>query len=92
METFIDTHCHLFWEDFDEDLEEVLHRASVAGVTHFLVPATNLETMEVAAVIAAGRENVFSTAGIHPHDIAKAPSGYVERLREFAVQNNVAGI
>ena len=28
---YTDTHCHLFWNDFDHDLDEVLERANAAG-------------------------------------------------------------
>ena len=50
---FIDTHCHLFWEDFRSDLAVVLARARDAGVTRCIIPATDFETFHQAREIAA---------------------------------------
>jgi TatD DNase family protein len=35
----IDTHCHLYLEDFSKDLDEVMQRAIDAGVEKFFLPA-----------------------------------------------------
>ena len=35
----IDSHTHLYVEQFDEDREAVLDRAQKAGINHFLIPA-----------------------------------------------------
>ena len=34
----IDTHCHLYLEDFDSDLEEVVKRAEKEGVRRIYMP------------------------------------------------------
>ena len=37
--TLIDTHCHLYSEEFAADIEEVIKRAEMEGVTQFYLPA-----------------------------------------------------
>ncbi len=89
---FIDTHCHLFWKDFDHDHDEVLARASAAGVKKIIIPATDLETATRAAEIAASHPDVFITAGVHPHDTAALPADFSEQLAEFIASHTVVAI
>lgn len=63
-----DTHSHIFWKNFDEDREQVIERAHEAGVRRMLVVGTDLETSKRCFEICEGREGLFPTAGIHPHD------------------------
>ena len=35
----IDTHCHLYTEEFDTDIDKVMERAAQAGVKKFYLPA-----------------------------------------------------
>jgi len=42
----IDTHTHLYSEEFDEDRTEMIHRALNKGVTEFYLPAIDSESHE----------------------------------------------
>lgn len=46
---FIDTHCHLDFDRFDDDRDEVVNRAAQAGVQQIIVPA--IEQNNIAAVL-----------------------------------------
>lgn len=63
-----DTHAHLFWKSFDADLEEVLLRARAAGVARMLIVGTDIPTSHAAFELCQGRDGLFPTAGVHPHD------------------------
>ncbi len=89
---FIDTHCHLFWNDFDNDLHDVITHAREAGVVQMIVPATTFMTAQLASEISRRHDSVFSTAGIHPHDAGELPPDFVDHLREFAEQNHIVAI
>ncbi|MCC7094348.1 MAG: TatD family hydrolase, partial [Ignavibacteriaceae bacterium] len=41
---FIDSHAHLFYPNYDGELDEVIDRAKKTGVKYILVPATDLKT------------------------------------------------
>ena len=41
----IDTHCHIYSEQFEDDIEAVLDRAAQAGVKHIFMPAINLDSI-----------------------------------------------
>ena len=42
----IDTHSHLFLEEFSEDFPQVIERARAAGVTHIFMPNIDSTTIE----------------------------------------------
>jgi TatD DNase family protein len=63
----IDTHCHIQTEQFDEDREEVISKAGAAGVSHFIVPAIDLESFDATLKITSEHPNIFCGLGIHPH-------------------------
>ncbi len=89
---YIDTHCHLFWDDFALDLRSVILRARAAGVDRIIIPATDFETFEQARAIADQHSGVYLAVGIHPHDAGKVSSCYLSRLRELAAHPRVVAI
>jgi TatD DNase family protein len=68
---FIDSHCHLFYQDFQDDLDAVIRRANDAGVDRFIVPATNHITAQKAIDLAERYPSVYAAAGFHPLDLAE---------------------
>lgn len=68
----IDTHTHLYSEQFDNDREEVLARALQAGVTQFYLPAIDSATHEkMLAFEAAHPATVHAMMGLHPCSVHK---------------------
>ena len=45
----IDTHSHLFLEEFSEDFPQVIERARAAGVTHIFMPNIDSTTCQSLA-------------------------------------------
>lgn len=63
----IDTHTHLYSEEFDHDRNEMIERAISKGVTKFYLPAIDSETH--AKMLELERqypEQVISMMGLHP--------------------------
>jgi len=63
-----DTHCHLDFEKFDADRDEVLARARTAGLTHILIPGITLESSRAAVELSESHPWLFAAVGIHPND------------------------
>jgi len=74
MPYLIDTHCHLDFEDFDSDLEEVIKRAKEGGVAKMISIGCNLERAKKSIEIAKKHEFIFSSVGLHPQE-ADPPAG-----------------
>ena len=62
----IDSHAHLDFEDFKNDLPDVLKRAEDAGVRAIITIGVDLKTTASAIGIAEKYPNVYAAAGIHP--------------------------
>ena len=64
----VDSHCHLNFPDFKDDLDEVMARAGQAGVGKMVSICTKLEEFREIAAIAEKYDNVYCSVGVHPHD------------------------
>lgn len=84
MTRYFDTHCHLTDAAFREDREAVFRRAAEAGVHRMVTIASNVADAEAAVALATGREGLWSTAGVHPHEAGAAGPDAVERVRQVA--------
>ena len=63
----IDTHTHLYSEEFDEDRHEMIERAIQKGVSKFYLPAINSETHEKMLNLEAEFPGqILSMMGLHP--------------------------
>ena len=86
-----DSHCHLTDGRFDEDRAAVLEAAFQAGVTRLVTVASNLEDARAAAELAGSQAELagshaalWSTAGIHPHEVSEAEDADLAAVRELA--------
>lgn len=64
---FVDTHCHLYLEHFQNDLIEVLDRAQANGVKMFIVPGIDVETSQAAVALSERYDGIFAAVGVHPN-------------------------
>lgn len=78
-----DSHAHVFWNSFDEDRDEVIERARAAGVGRMVIVGTNLETSQQSFALCEGREGLFPTAGVHPHDSSDADARALEKIAQL---------
>ena len=83
----VDTHCHLDFPDYKEDLAGVLYRAEKTGVVRVIVPGTTAESSTRAVELADKYEMVFASCGIHPHDADNAGKKELDKVFELALNN-----
>lgn len=70
MYKIIDTHSHLFVEEFDVDRSEVMQRAREVGVQHVLMP--NIDLASVAPMLQVCQEYrgfCYPMLGLHPTEV-----------------------
>ena len=66
----IDTHTHLYLEEFDADRSEAVQRALDAGVSHLILPNVDLTTIEPMHRLHDEFADVTSMAmGFHPTEV-----------------------
>src|SRR4051794_40512547 len=88
----IETHAHLDYPDFAADFDDVLHRATEAGVTRIITIGTSVESSRRAVELAENYSNVFAVVGIHPSYAEQADEDVVSPLRELAKSPRVVAI
>lgn len=84
MIPFIDTHAHLYAEEFDDDREAVVRRAFAAGAQHLLLPnidANSLGPMIALADAHPGR--CHPMVGLHPTELPPDPTLLLDRMEQM---------
>ncbi len=67
---FIDSHSHLFLEEFSDDLDQVIQRARATGISHILMPNIDSSTIERMLKVTASYKNYcFPMLGLHPTSV-----------------------
>ena len=89
---FYDTHAHLDYPDFAEDLTQIVERAQVAGISKIISIGTDLESSARAIGLAEQFPSVYAAVGWHPSDAARAPADVRPELRKLAAHPKVVAI
>ena len=89
---FIDSHAHLFYPNFEGELDEVISRAKEVGVNYILVPATDLKTAEQVIELTKKYEMVYGAVGIHPHDSKDWDSSLISEIEKLAKNKKIVAI
>lgn len=63
----VDSHCHLDFPDFAEDLDGIVARAEAAGVGRIVTISTRVKRVQGLLDITARFPNVYCSVGTHPH-------------------------
>ena len=62
----IDSHCHLIFENFDEDLEEVVQRLRSKGIKKLVHACCELSEIPKLKKISCKFDEIFYSVGLHP--------------------------
>jgi TatD DNase family protein len=88
----IETHAHLDYPDFASDLDDVLRRATEAGVTRIITIGTSVESSRRAIDLAEKHSNIYAVIGVHPTSAEEAEEDVITPLRKLAKSRRIAGI
>lgn len=89
----VDSHCHLNFPEFKDDLSEVLERAKTMGVTTFLTVNTKLTDALELQKITDTYPRVFCSVGVHPHDAADyASTDLIDRIKGLTSHPKVVAL
>lgn len=89
----IDSHCHLNFPDFKEDLPQILARAEQNHIKLMLNICTNLNEFSEVLNIANSYDNIYATVGVHPCHVADHEEVTFEQLLKLCNEHQkVIGI
>jgi hypothetical protein len=89
----IDTHSHLYLEEFREDRQGMFNRAREAGVTRVYLPAINSESHEAMMETAAVSDGFcVPMMGLHPCYVEKDFTKELELVEQWLQREKFAAI
>lgn len=88
LPVLIDSHAHIYYEEYSQEFPEMLQRASDAGVEAIVVVGTDVESSRHAVALAEQHAHLYAAVGIHPHDAAKVTDDCYEIIRKLAISSN----
>jgi TatD DNase family protein len=88
----VDTHCHLNFDNYDEDRSDVVNRAAEVSVTRIINPAVDLETSRESLHLAKAYPGVYAAVGIHPNSTADFAASMLDEIKSAAREPKVVAI
>ena len=79
----IDSHCHLDWQDFAEDFDQILIRARENGVVLMNHIAMLPDGLEKGLELARNHKEIYLSAGCHAQEASKWKDSMADKIREL---------
>ncbi|MBO7260341.1 MAG: TatD family hydrolase [Bacteroidaceae bacterium] len=91
MKRIIDTHTHIYVEDFNQDLADVIERARSVGLYKLFLPNINTESVEqMMAVCNEYQEMCYPMIGLHPTDLEENYKFQLSSLKKILDDDRAA--
>jgi len=88
----VDSHCHLDFPDFADDLDAIVARAEAAGIGRIVTISTRVKQIDTLLGITSRFPNVYCSVGTHPHNADEEDGIPVERLIELTKHPKVVAL
>jgi len=89
----IDTHCHLFLEEFDNDRDDAVERAISQGVEQMILPNVDSKSLDPLKQIGAKYpKNLFIASGLHPTSVKENYISELDAIEKFLNENKCVAI
>jgi len=89
---FVDTHAHLFYDNFNDDIENVITRAKENQVDYILIPSTDLNSAEKTLKLCDKFEMLYAAVGVHPHDTKDWNETIISKIEKLVKHPKVIAI
>lgn len=88
----IDTHTHLYLEDFQADIENVLSRAKAEGVTRFYLPNVDSSSIDVLLKLEEKHPDCVAMMGLHPCSVKENVTNELKLVEEWLRKRPFAAV
>jgi TatD DNase family protein len=90
---FIDSHTHLYLEQFDEDRAEILRRASESNVGKLLLPNIDASTVEpMLKMVEDYPDRVYPMIGLHPGSVDENVENELKKIHQWLEKGSFVAI
>lgn len=87
-----DTHCHLYLEQFEEDISEIYQRAVNAGISKIYLPSIDWNSRQQMEKLSHAEIEFFKMAGIHPCDVQHNFPLDEQKLFDLCVSDKIIAV
>lgn len=88
----IDTHCHLNFDSYDANRDEIVNKAAKAGVTRIIIPAVDVESAHQALELSKQYEGIFFAVGVHPNSTSDFDDATLKTIESLSRAEKVVAI
>ena len=88
----VDSHCHLDFPDFAEELDAVVQRAVETGIERLVTISTRVKKFDQVLAIAERFDPVYCSVGTHPHNADEELDVTAEQLVALSEHRKVVAI
>src|SRR5689334_6287219 len=91
--TLVDTHSHIYLEEFDDDRQDMLERAGKEGIEKIFMPAIDSTTHEkMLAVSEHFSQSCWSMMGLHPCSVKENFKDELAVVKDYFGKNKFIAI
>ena len=88
----VDTHAHIFVEEFQSDFDEVLSNAFSNGVKKIIIPSIEPKTFKKVLEVSSLDNRLYCSMGVHPHNAAELNDDVLMTIEEHCRNTKVIAI
>lgn len=89
---YFDSHAHYDDERFDEDRESLIESLKEKGVDFIINAAADIKSCHTSLALANKYPFIYSSVGVHPHDVKDLTDADIEEMRQLAHNSKVVAI
>lgn len=90
--TLIDAHCHLDFEIFDADRDQVLQRAADSHISDIVIPGTQRNYWDRVRKLCYAHKQLHACYGLHPYWLNDHEQQHLRDLENYVVQHRPVAI
>ncbi len=88
----VDTHAHLYLDDFKGDRPALLDRARRAGVEQIVLPAIDVASIGRAVQLCRQYDGLYAMAALHPSETKESPTSDLDRVAAWCNADHVVAV
>lgn len=88
----IDTHCHLTFERYDDDRQEIVDAAAQVGVTRIIIPSVDVESAPQILEFVQSHEGIYASVGVHPNSTVNFDNETLATIEQQSHDGKVVAI
>ncbi|RDU64717.1 TatD family hydrolase [Helicobacter sp. MIT 14-3879] len=89
---YIDTHCHLDSEKYNDNLETIINNSINLGLEKIVIPGADIADLTKAIKISEKFDMVYFAAGIHPNEINSLNKNSIAMLKDALMHEKCVAV